>query len=194
MAEVVITPCSRQQCVCGDVTFNPGNMVSQEPMICVSIYTFSPSPSLFLFQSFSCLVESTIGISRGSDHTVTVHIGNFNQSVGSIRINEPINPTVVIINRGSDHTVTVNFNQSVGSIMINEPIHPAVVIGGTIGSIVVVLAIVFLLGFIYFKRRASGKTSQTALTNITYRQEMVKMKGTDETKNETGLTIILSPF
>ncbi|CAI8020286.1 Plexin-A4 [Geodia barretti] len=73
MVEVLITPCSREECVCEDVTFQPGN------------------------SSLTCLVGTTNGLRRGSTLTVTAHIGSYNQTVGSIDITGPINPVVFIV-------------------------------------------------------------------------------------------------
>ena len=42
-------------------------------------------------------MEGTGGLTRGSELTVRVHIGFFNQSVGRIEITEPINFVVIIV-------------------------------------------------------------------------------------------------
>ena len=44
-----------------------------------------------------CEVESTSGLSRGSDLTVTVHLGSYNQTVGKIRLSQPTNPVIIIV-------------------------------------------------------------------------------------------------
>ena len=41
-------------------------------------------------------METLLGLERGSDFTVTTHIGNFNQTVGIIEIDEPIDIILVI--------------------------------------------------------------------------------------------------
>ena len=42
------------------------------------------------------MVETLLGLERGSDLTVTTHVGNFNQTVGTIEIDEPIDTRLVI--------------------------------------------------------------------------------------------------
>ena len=49
-----------------------------------------------LLQSLTCVVETTSGLSRGSDLTVTVRVGLYNQTVGTIEIAEPLNIVVIV--------------------------------------------------------------------------------------------------
>ena len=43
------------------------------------------------------MVEASSGLSDSSTSTVTVHIGSFNQTVGTIELNGPLNPVVIIV-------------------------------------------------------------------------------------------------
>ena len=42
-------------------------------------------------------MESTSGLTRGRQLTVTVHIGNFNQTVGRIELSSPINIVGIVV-------------------------------------------------------------------------------------------------
>lgn len=42
-------------------------------------------------------METTNGLSETRGFTVTVHVGDFNQTVGTIEITGPINPVVIIV-------------------------------------------------------------------------------------------------
>ena len=100
MVLVLINPCSRKECECGEVLFRPGNKVSKIFTLLTlhTLHTLTQLPNITPSpQSLSCVVESTSGLSRGSDLTVRVHVGHYNQSVGRIRISKPVDPVVIII-------------------------------------------------------------------------------------------------
>ena len=52
-------------------------------------------PSLFLF--FTCIVESTSGLSTGIDLTVTAMVGDYSQNVGRIKITLDVVPLDVVV-------------------------------------------------------------------------------------------------
>ena len=56
----------------------------------------SPLPPSHSPQSFTCIVESTSGLSTGRDLTVTAMVGDYSQIVGRIKFTQPLDVVAIV--------------------------------------------------------------------------------------------------